>query len=319
MSDEIIFVRSQGEIYRNDEAKAILETTNDSGYADEMGEILSVDEGRWLAAQQYERSTWMEYNKDAEADRNSTHAEGFGGYAVLPHQLGDVIELGCGVFTNLQYILQGREATSVTLLDPLTGHYQSHKHCTYKNGVLQTRGVEQFTVNILGTTIEDWVPQQQYDCVVMVNVLHHCKDAQAVFHNIRTALKPGGWLVFHEPPREIDPLTHYDAGHPLAPHAETLEAFLGEYDEVYREGWYFIGQKGSSGAATLIASEEDESGVMTGSRASIAEVATPTDTPVDSEPDTKADPPPPPEPIKPKTARKPRAKRSTSKKPSKDT
>lgn len=298
MNEEIIYVESQGEIYRDDAALERLVNNSDARYADAHGEVLAVDDARWQRAQLYERSTWMEYNQNAQADRNSTHADGFGGYADLPRELGNVVELGCGVFTNLQYILQGREANSVALVDPLIGIYQSHKHCTFKNGVLQTRGIETFPVELVGSTIEDWLPQRQFDCVVMVNVLHHCRDAQAVFAKIRTLLKPGGYLVFHEPPREIDPEKHYDAGHPLAPHAETIEAFLSDgFIEVYRKGWYFIGRLIGTGREMEKMLEAID---MTGT--TIPEYPAPAEII-----------PPPPPPVKQKTSTRARAKRTAKK------
>lgn len=316
MSEEIIFVVSQGEIYRDEAAREKLNEQNDAGFADEKGEILAVDEARWQTAQTYERSTWMEYNQNANADRNATHTDAFGGYAALPHDLGDVIELGCGVFTNLRYILQGREATSVTLLDPLVGVYQSHKNCTYKNGVLQTQGVETFPVNIIGSTIEDWQPTQQYDCVVMVNVLHHCQNASAVFAKIRSVLKPGGYLVFHEPPREIDPTTHYDAGHPLAPHAKTLDTFLCEFIEVFRGGWYFIGRTPEqyiSGIPVVTVENwtehSDDAEIL--KMASARTVVHPRIVAAEERAEA-VESEPPPEPIKPK--RKPRTRKATTKK-----
>src|SRR5690606_26450050 len=116
--------------------------------------------------------------------------------------------------------------------------YRSHANCTYADGTVNGQAVE-----MVNATIEDWTPAQQADTLVLINVLHHCKDARAMLDKVRTALRDGGLLIFHEPPREIDPLTHYDAGHPLAPHATFLSAFLEGFEEVYRNGWYFIGRK----------------------------------------------------------------------------
>lgn len=241
MTNEIIYVTSQTDIVRGEAALNRLRENNDSRFQNSDGSITHVDTNRWEQAQQYERDTWMTHNPDATDDRNMTHSDAFGGYKALPKFLGDVIELGCGPFTNMRFILQDRSFGKVVLVDPLIDQYLKHNNCIYRPGTWL--GDTAQTVN---SAIEDYETDQTFDVVVMINVIHHCKDADAVLAKIRSLLNPGGYLVFHEPPREIDPLTHYDMGHPLSPTAAYLEAFIGKFAPIYREGWYFIGRKAVS-------------------------------------------------------------------------
>lgn len=238
MTNEIIYVTSQTDIARGELALERLRVNNDSRFQNEDGSITRVDVNRWEAAQQYERDTWMTHNPDASDDRNMTHSDAFDGYKALPADRGNIVELGCGPFTNMRFIMEGHQAKSLTLVDPLIEVYKEHPHCAYRDGVFL--GHE---VTLINSAIEDWQTDETFDVVVMINVLHHCLDADVVLAKIRSLLNPGGYLVFHEPPREINPLTHYDAGHPLSPTAAYLEAFIGEFEEVYRSGWYFIGRK----------------------------------------------------------------------------
>ena len=233
-----IFVASPVEVYEGDAADARLRLTNDSQYATARG-ILRVDQARWRQAQQYERDTWLVYNLETATDRNEQHGVGFSGYAALPAALGDYIELGCGPFTNTRYILPGRTLQSLTLLDPLIEDYErEHPHCAYKGWRMGD-----YTVTPVPSPIEAWKPAQQFDTLVMTNVLPHGYDADAVFETVRKALKPGGWLVFNEDPRPLCPLDLYDVGHPLVVPQDGIDAFLADFEQVYRNGNYYIGRK----------------------------------------------------------------------------
>lgn len=231
-----IFVGSPVDIASGDDARKRLQDTNDSRFANADG-VMVVDDNRWLQAQQYERETWMHYNLQAREDRNGDHAAQFDHYGALPQQLGDVVELGSGAFTNIRRILDtGRHAHSITLVDPLVNTYLGHPNCWYTDHAEKR-------VMLVNSTIEDWQPLQQYDTAIMVNVIAHCRDGYAVLGKLHGCLKVGGLVVFHEPPREYDPLEHYDVGHPIAPKAHVLEAFISCFEPVYRNDWYFIGRK----------------------------------------------------------------------------
>ena len=234
---EPIFVSSPTDVSKGDRALQRLETTNDSRFETDDG-IVQVDEARWEVSHEYERYTWLTHNLILETDRNEFHRDQLGNYDALPDDLGRVIELGCGVFTNVRYILPDRKADGVFLLDPLVKEFQAeHPHCTYKDGDLA--GHE---VTLVNKRIEDYNTRYKFDTIVMINVIPHCLDANKIFEFIRKRIKSGGYVVLGEFPREHPAKLHYDAGHPLALRSHVLEGFLSEFEEVYRNGWYFIGK-----------------------------------------------------------------------------
>ena len=232
-----LFIDSPINVLRGDAARVALAQTNDAAYYTEGKGVLSVPLERWQAAQAYERFTWLNQGLMLTEDRNSEHAAMFDGYKALPQELGDVIELGCGPFTNLVHILQTRIATSVTLLDPLLGWYLDHPHCAY-NG--QFCG---YDAHKWAASIEEYEPDFRFDTVAIINVLSHCQNAQSVFHWINAHIHNDGTLVFHEPARDIDPTQFYDAGHPLSYTQAVIDEFLEGYTPVYKNGDYFIGRK----------------------------------------------------------------------------
>lgn len=234
---EPIFVASPTDVHHFDEALSRLEHTNDTRFETEDG-VLEVDNERWKVAQAYERFSWISHNRNLETDRNEYHAEQFNDYADLPDDLGKVIELGCGPFTNLRLILVERKASSVHLVDPLAKDYQAeHPHCAYANDTLTGH-----KAIVVSKPIETWKTQLKFDTLVMINVLPHCRDAMAVLDFIRKHVKVGGLVVLAEFPREHPVALHYDAGHPLALKAHIVDAWLDGFEEVFRNGYYFIGR-----------------------------------------------------------------------------
>ncbi len=234
-----IFVADPITVYRDADAEKWLEQTNDSRFATERG-ILAVDEPRWLLAQQYERDTWLKHNLAASTDRNEQHTDGFSAYRALPQDLGDYIELGCGPFTNSRYIVTGRTLHSLLLLDPLILAYENqHPHCTYKGWQMAGHLI----TSIAGTIEALQLDEPAFDCVVMTNVLSHCYDAIAVLETAWRIMRPGGYFVFHEDVRPFTPADLYDVGHPLVVSQDVIDEFLSAFEEVYRNGNYFIGRK----------------------------------------------------------------------------
>lgn len=57
---------------------------------------------RWVVAQEWEASQWASAPASQTTDRNAHHLTQFGQYAALPQDLGHVIEVGCGPYTQLQ-------------------------------------------------------------------------------------------------------------------------------------------------------------------------------------------------------------------------
>ncbi len=244
-----LFISSPVSVLTGDAARVALETTNDSAYYIEGKGVLSVPLERWQYAQAYERYTWLTQGLSLTEDRNTEHAAGFDGYKSLPQNVGHIIEVGCGPFTNMIHIIPDRETNSISLLDPLASSYLRHPHCTYRDGTLLKRSVELIPFAIEMYHHHSYGGQfntpykQQYDTVVMVNVLSHCLDAATVFTWVNAHLMWGGSLVFHEPARDIDVRSVWDVGHPLSYTQDVIDEFLSGYIPTYKNGDYFIGVK----------------------------------------------------------------------------
>ncbi len=216
--------------YHGPAAAQKLAEKNDSRFLTTDG-ILQVDSSRWQEAQRYERKTWMEQNLGALDDRNEFHKQQFGNYSTIARrQFDNVIELGCGPFTNLRLILPLVKVTGqIDLLDPLIDSYLTHPHCTYPKHQLVSQ-----SVRTLASPIECFTPAVKYDMVVMVNVLEHCFDIPRIFANIRALLKPEGVFVFADVTTTLEALRAtktYDAGHPIRMIDSYLTSTLAQHYE----------------------------------------------------------------------------------------
>ena len=126
-----IWIDSPTNIQTNEQALELLKQKNDLEFWTDQGAV-KVSNERWLEAQKFEKKGWMETWAHAQSDRQPEHFELFSGYRTLPHNLGHVLEVGCGPFTQLFTILDAHTANHVTLQDPLIFDYIKHPHCTYK-------------------------------------------------------------------------------------------------------------------------------------------------------------------------------------------
>lgn len=199
------------DVREGEEAILALRAQNDAEYIDAEGGIRNVPEHRWLAAQEFERSLWMDVLPYAQSDRCEEHAAKFASYESIPNGLGDVLEVGCGPFTQTAYILgTKRTARSITLLDPLITHYINHPHCPYAKNLL--KGIK---ASLLSLPLEE-LPDKSYDTVICINVMEHVKNADGCIKKLNAAVRQGGTLIFHERSwDEYDPKILYDVGHPI--------------------------------------------------------------------------------------------------------
>lgn len=254
MSDDAIFIGSPTDITTGELALLRLKTTSDAQYETENG-VVAVPLERWQQAQDYERATWIEHNQGSVDDRSNDHRIGFGNYDLLPKSLGHVIEFGCGPFTQLRNILTDHAADSITLVDPLATVYQEkHQHCSYKNNLLDGK-----PVTVQAVTVEDF-QGGQFDTVIFINVLSHCRDAFKALSVIWGALKPGGVLVFEEQIQQRAANLRYDVGHPLTVRENVVNTFLGRFERAVRtDKGYAIATKGA-GEAQVVVTVTDSQG-----------------------------------------------------------
>lgn len=235
-----LWIGSTVDVRQGKDAEQALKDTSDAAFWSEEDGITKVTEERWEKAQQYERDCWMKHARTSKNDRNSEHKASFDGYSVLPSNLGNAVEIGCGPFTQLNTILStGRTASNVTLVDPLLNDYLQHPNCTYLSGKLW--GIP---TRRLAMPAEQFEANSEFDLAVCINVLEHVRDANEILDNLHACLKPGGWLVFHDRSWDhIDITKIYDQGHPIRLKKTVLEAFLSRFEQRFRNGEYFIGVK----------------------------------------------------------------------------
>jgi SAM-dependent methyltransferase len=295
LNDPQLFVDEDLEAYTGESARERLARTNDIAYLHHEAGIVRVPKSRWATAQAYERRTWMEAAAHAHEDRNEDHAVAFDGYQALSgRNFERAIELGCGPFTNLRMVARRTRVGRCVLLDPLIQSYREHRHCTYSlkqlrlapsrlnrwlEGSLALRAIRRLVRAVASDALHEGVAVERliaapieempecgtFDLVILVNVLEHCFDAQAIFDRVLQLCPPGSVLVFHDRlymPEDMrsDLENRYDAGHPLRIAAPVIKRFLAErftplYEheidlvdasyglDLTERGLYFIGER----------------------------------------------------------------------------
>jgi len=184
---------------------------DDSRYYNQHLGIVTVDQQRWLAAQEVERQTWFSLFPELQDDRSAEHRQLFDNYRAVPLQCGDVLEIGCGPFTQSRSILNGRSIQSLTLLDPLLAEYLEHPYCSYKGG--QFYGQQ---VNLLSVPAEKLPVTLSFDLIICINVLEHVQNARLVLERLLAAIRPGGHLILGEYCHDdYHPSDEFNLAHPI--------------------------------------------------------------------------------------------------------
>lgn len=229
------YVDEQAIVRESEDPQVMVKT--DACYMSPDG-IVEVSTKRWEEAQRYEHREWMINGLNAVDDRNSIHADHFDSYkSITKRDFKNIIELGCGPFTNMRLIyekLRLSNLTDVTLLDPLADEYKKHPNCQY-NGYWSRWNPP----TIVNSSIESFEVKEQYDMVVMINVLEHCMSIPAIFDQILAMTAPGGHFVFSDVYFEEsvveDMARHvFNAGHPIRITDKYLFDFLhGNFNGIY--------------------------------------------------------------------------------------
>jgi SAM-dependent methyltransferase len=223
-----IWIGSPTDIRAGDDALAALRGRNDRQFWNERDGQITVSRERWQDAQIFERQGWMVDWAAAASDRHDEHQSLFNDYRDVPRDLGRVLEVGCGPFTQLRSIFPGRTAESVTLQDPLIGSYLGHYACPYKGGLFMGRSVK-----LLDCPAEDLCPMHASDTIICINVLEHVRDARKTLDNLFGCLVEGGTLVFAE--RDHDdyhPDRLFDIGHPVRLRSLVLVDFMDRFESL---------------------------------------------------------------------------------------
>jgi SAM-dependent methyltransferase len=237
---EYSYVTRDFETLTGEEARRLVEQTNDTRFLTADGGIHTVTLERWKLAQDAERHHWLDLRPHVSEDRNMDHAFMFDRYELLRDRVfANAIELGCGPFTNIAVLAQLCKIERLTLLDPLIEDYLTHKNCRYRTGTLTgNSGVSVPVAERVALPIEQFEPKIAYDLVVMLNVIEHCYDVPLIFRRIWEMTAPGGLVFFHD--RYFDHAQvadearrSYDAAHPLKVDRRLIEAFIARFEEVF--------------------------------------------------------------------------------------
>ena len=238
---EPIWIGSSIDVRQGQQALEALNLQNDAKYWVEGLGIIKVDKARWEAAQIYERDGWMQSWADAADDRSAEHYQLFDSYNQVTTNLGVVLEVGCGPFTQLRQIQHGRIVDRVTLQDPLINSYLNHRHCTYHGGNFFNH-----PTTLLSCMLEEITAVNEFNTLICNNVLEHVMDVELCLRNMHAALITGGLIIFGERCYDgLDPTLLYDVGHPIRICKTIVEQFKYNFEILFErnDNGYFIGRK----------------------------------------------------------------------------
>jgi SAM-dependent methyltransferase len=119
--------------------------------------------------------------------------------SLLPRPPARLLDLGCGTgWTSAFFALSGYEvvgqdiaANMLALAEQNKNRYQAHN------------------LHFVLSDYEGLSFQEEFDCAVFFDSLHHCDDESLALKSVYRALKPGGILITHEP----------GVGHSVNPHS----------------------------------------------------------------------------------------------------
>jgi SAM-dependent methyltransferase len=212
-----------------------------------------VSEQRWREAQVWERTFWDRQNvppplwkrllrpllvavglrrpleKPAFDDRNLWWRNQFDNYSMLPATIGRICELGCGPYTNVRLIIQGRDVETIVCSDPLAEAY-----ATYPSAWLAT-AYREGRVTIDSHPAEECpFPSDHFNVVVMINVLDHVRSPEQCLEQAFRITEPGGIFVFGQDLSGDTDEKPYNPGHPFTLDHEQLIPWLDErYERVF--------------------------------------------------------------------------------------
>ncbi|MSP49682.1 MAG: class I SAM-dependent methyltransferase [Alphaproteobacteria bacterium] len=242
-----------------DAARALVEQQNDCRFLSPNRGVVSVSESRWREAQEAERHGWMQLWRNETEDRNSFHAAMFDNYLSLRGEcFRHAVELGCGPFTNVRLLGRIAEIQAVSLLDPLVEDYLAHPHCSYRDRILffaPQRFV--YVDRLIASSIEDFGAAAEFDLVLLINVIEHCRDFDRVADVIWSLLPPGGTFVFHDHSYHHADVAevlkrHFDAAHPLRVDRAAIDQFLGRFETIFHRVVNTTGKAPLSGPGEMI-------------------------------------------------------------------
>src|ERR1700722_3160822 len=221
-----------------------LSSDNQDAVADPQKHVvLDVPRERWLQAQRWEGDLWKNSNRplrnaakrvlqqlglrrrEVGDDWNHWWAERLQHDRFVPSHIENAIEFGCGPYTNLRLLSNGRTIDHAYCSDPLLHIYLKFRY-TWLSESYRKQSV-----------LVDDHPMEQcpfasdfFDLVVLINVLDHVRDASECLRQAVRVTKPGGLLIVGQDLTSEEDLSlpevRSDVGHPIRVDHQTLALFL---------------------------------------------------------------------------------------------
>lgn len=210
-------------------------------------------EEAWRTAQEWERSFWLrnqanmkKYGKNIAwkilsvlglkdqyrgNDRNNWWRDHYEGYKFLPESLDNVIEVGCGPYTNMRHIQNICTPNHLVLSDPLIKTYVKFP-MTY----VQEK-YRKASCSLDDHPIEELPFAKNYfDLAVMINVLDHVCDAELCMRNLIDVIKPNGIIIIGQDLTNSEGRANtpsgYRTGHPITLDKEWFTPYLSVFSPI---------------------------------------------------------------------------------------
>ena len=142
---------------------------------------------------------------------------------MIPDEIDNAIELGCGPFTNVRLILPGRSIRHLHCSDPLAREY------------LKLSNSWLAAAHATGQILLDDHPAEElpfatdfFDPTVLINVLDHVRDAELCLSQAIRITRPGGWLIVGQDVTNEDDIAagSGDVAHPIVLTDRQLDGIL---------------------------------------------------------------------------------------------
>jgi SAM-dependent methyltransferase len=106
-----------------------------------------------------------------------------------PHLSGEVVELGAGIGTFSQCLLNFPQITTLTLVEPAKNLFP----------ILCSKLSESSKVRLVNGDLQSVADSLSCDSVVLINVLEHVENDEELLNTIHQVLKPGGAVLLFVP------------------------------------------------------------------------------------------------------------------------
>jgi SAM-dependent methyltransferase len=165
-------------------------------------------------------------------DWNEWWRDAFDGYAMLPDEVHNAIELGCGPYTNIRLIRERCSIQHVVCSDPLACEYLRLKH----TWLAKHQSASWLAVD--SNPIES-IPFKDgsFDLVILINVLDHVRDARLCIKRSLAIAREGAFLVIGQDLTNHQDMLRvgYDRGHPIRVRREELDERLTSIKPIFHK------------------------------------------------------------------------------------